>query len=163
MTFTLKPLADGDEPFLWEMLYQAIYVPEGQPPPARSILQEPALAKYVEGWGRQPGDLGIMALEDETTAPAGAAWLRLFSASNPGYGFVDERTPELSIAVLPEYRGQGLGTRLLEALTLAARGHYRAVSLSVSRGNPAERLYRRAGFEVAAEGELSITMVKELG
>ena len=76
---------------------------------------------------------------------------------------MDEQTPELSIAVLPQFRGQGLGTRLLEALTEAARGHYRAVSLSVSRGNPAERLYRRAGFELAAEGDSSITMLKNLG
>ena len=81
MTFTLKPLAGNDEPFLWEMLYQAIYVPPGQKPPPRSILQEPALARYAAGWGRRRGDLGILALEDETSIPAGAAWLRLFSES----------------------------------------------------------------------------------
>ena len=34
----------------------------------------------------------------------GAAWLRLFPASAPGYGFVDEQTPELTISVVPSRR-----------------------------------------------------------
>ena len=40
------------------------------------------------------GDLGLIALIDG--APVGAGWLRYFAASDPGYGFVGERTPEMS-------------------------------------------------------------------
>src|SRR5216683_4225921 len=58
------------------------------------LLREPAIARYVEEWGIRSGDSGLIALVDG--APVGAAWLRCFSASEPGYGFVDERTPELS-------------------------------------------------------------------
>ncbi|MEM1252982.1 MAG: hypothetical protein AAGI69_11160 [Cyanobacteria bacterium P01_H01_bin.21] len=30
MANTIRPLTTEDESFLWEMLYQAIYIPEGQ-------------------------------------------------------------------------------------------------------------------------------------
>ncbi len=46
----------------------------------------------------------------------GAAWLRLFPASDPVYGFVDALTPKLSVAILPQYRGRGIGSRLLGGL-----------------------------------------------
>ena len=45
-------------------------------------------SRYVRGWGR-PGDTAVIALEGGF--PVGAAWYRLFPASEPGYGFVDER------------------------------------------------------------------------
>ena len=48
--FAVRPLTSQDEPFLWDMLYHAIFVAEGQPRPPR-ILEEPALAHYVAGWG----------------------------------------------------------------------------------------------------------------
>ncbi len=159
--FTIRPLTPQDEPFLWEMLYQAIYVPEGQPLPPRSILEEPSIAHYVRGWGRQPGDLGVLAVE-AAGLPVGAAWLRLFTQADPGYGFVAEDIPEFSIALLPDYRGQGLGSLLIEALFQAARPHYAAISLSVSRDNPAARLYARKGFVTCAETSESITMLKRL-
>lgn len=145
----IRLLTPADEPFLWEMLYQAIYVAEGQPPMPREIVRQPEISRYAAGWGR-PGDLGFAALAGGQ--PVGAAWLRLWSAENRGYGYVAENIPELSIAVLPEYRGQGLGERLMTRLLQAALAHYPAVSLSVSEGNPARRLYLRLGFrEVSAE------------
>jgi GNAT superfamily N-acetyltransferase len=131
----------SDEPFLWEMLYLALFVPPGQPPLPRSVLRERAIARYVEDWGRRNGDSGLIALVDG--APVGAAWLRYFSASEPGYGFVDERTPELSIAVLPAHRGKGIGFELIERLL--ERVH--STSLSCDPANPAWRLYARLSFE----------------
>lgn len=41
MNCIIRPLELEDEPFLWEMLYQAIYVPEGQTPLPREIIQIP--------------------------------------------------------------------------------------------------------------------------
>jgi len=63
-----------------------------------SALERPEVARYVEGWGR-PGDTAVVA--DKAGELVGAAWFRLFDANEPGYGFVDRRTPELTIGVEP--------------------------------------------------------------
>ncbi len=127
-----------DVRFLRDMLRHAYYWRWGSP---ESI---PA-SRYVAGWGRR-GDAGLVALDEGF--PVGAAWYRLFRSGAPGYGFVDEQTPELTIAVVPSRRGHGFGERLLSALLdQARRDGFGAVSLSVERGNPAIRLYERFGFE----------------
>ena len=161
MPYTIRSLTLEDEPFLYEMMYQAIFIPEGQPTPPRNVVQQPVLRKYVELFGR-PGDLGFAAMDDDTGQPAGAAWARLLTADDPGYGFVDEATPELTIAVLPSYRGRGLGTALMERLMATAQGRYPALSLSVWPANPAYRLYLRLGFEVVEEKGPAVTMVRRL-
>ena len=61
----------------------------------------------------------LIAIDDGF--PVGAAWYRLFRRDAPGYGFVDEETPELAIAVVPSRRGRGIGEALLEALCERAR------------------------------------------
>ena len=114
-------MTQADEPFLWDMLYLALYVPEGNPPLPREVIHSPELSRYVEGWG-QPEDEGFLALDGEK--PVGAVWLRLLTGDNHGYGYVDDLTPELSIAILPEYRGRGIGKALLfHAFKLAGRSH----------------------------------------
>jgi GNAT superfamily N-acetyltransferase len=142
----LRAATVSDEPFLWEMLYLALFVPPGQPPLPRSILRDPAIAHYVEGWGMRSGDLGLIALIDG--APVGAAWLRYFAASDPGYGFVGERIPELSIAVLPAHRGKGIGSRLMQGLLEGVH----TTSLSCDSANPAWGFYVRFGFEPLPDG-----------
>jgi GNAT superfamily N-acetyltransferase len=149
--FTIQPLSAADAPVVWEMLYHAIHVADGAEPPPRSILSEPTLAHYARDWGQRPGDLGFAAIAEVSGTPVGAAWVRLFSAADPGYGFVAADIPELSIALLPGYRGQGLGSRLLAALLAAAEAQFPAVSLSVSKGNAAQTLYARFGFSVIGE------------
>jgi len=152
-----RALTAADEPFLWEMLYQALYLPPGQPPYPREILQQPEIACYVQGWG-QPHDRGFAALMEG--APVGAAWLRLLTAERPGYGYVDDDTPELSIAVLSEFRGMGIGSQLLTHLLEQAQALYPAVCLSVSPGNPALRLYQQIGFTIVDETLSSIKMIR---
>ncbi len=156
MTLSIRLLTTADEPFLWNMLYHGLYVAAGQPPFSRDILLEPGIRRYGAGWGRS-GDVGVVA--EAADQAVGAAWLRLWPADDQGYGFVDNATPELSIAVLPEYRGQGIGGQLLTRLLEAARANFTGVSLSVQRDNQAMELYRRFGFEVVCEDGDLLTMI----
>jgi len=48
-----------------------------------------SIAGAVSAWP-QPDDLGVVA---ETDQPIGATWLRFFTASDPGYGFIDAAIP----------------------------------------------------------------------
>jgi hypothetical protein len=56
MSCALRAATASDEPFLREMLYLALFVPPGKRPLPRSILSDPALARYVNGWGTKSGD-----------------------------------------------------------------------------------------------------------
>ena len=133
-----------DVAFLRDMLRHAYYWRWGDPDTA-----ELPVSRYVEGWGR-PGDRALIAIDG--FQGVGAAWYRLFAASAPGYGFVDEETPELTIAVVPSCRGRGLGHELHTALLDDARGDgFAAVSLSVEPENPALQLYESYGFAKVSE------------
>lgn len=95
--------------------------------------------------------------------PVGAAWVRLLEQDAGGYGYVDDETPELAIAIEAPWRGRGVGTLLLQGMLHAAgRAGYEAVSLSVHARNPARRLYERAGFAVVGVDGDSIVMRLEL-
>jgi ribosomal protein S18 acetylase RimI-like enzyme len=157
MSVELTELEPGYAKLLREYLFLAIFVPEGAPPLAPEILDDPAIARYAVGWGRA-GDLGFLAIDSHEEKDVGAAWLRLWPEGDHGFGFVDEFTPELSMSVRPGWRGQGIGSLLLKNLLAEADHRYPAVSLSVATANPAFNLYRRWGFEVCASSEGSATM-----
>ena len=146
-----------DVRFLRDMLHHAYYWKERAPEDAGPG----PVALYVKAWGR-PGDSAVIAIDGGF--PAGAAWYRLFPRDRPGYGFVDERTPELAIAVVPNARGKGVGSALLGALLDRARVEgYGAISLSVDRNNAgAIELYERHGFERVGEDDDSVTMLAHL-
>jgi [ribosomal protein S18]-alanine N-acetyltransferase len=157
----IRPISKADEPFLWEMLYQAIFVEEGDVPRTRDILKQPEIARYIADWGRD-GDYGLIALDASTARPIGAAWLRLFTAREPGYGYIADGVPELSMAVLDKFRGQGVGTALLGRVIEDAKMTYLSLCLSVSRHNPALHLYERFGFKTVGATGASLTMQASL-
>jgi predicted N-acetyltransferase YhbS len=85
----------------------------------------------------------------------------LFKASAPGFGFIDEQTPELTIAVVPSRRGGGLGGDLMNALLERARKDgYTGISLSAEKGMT--KLYERSGFHPVEEKDGTVTMKADL-
>ncbi len=160
MAVVLRPARPADAAFLNEMLVEAAFWrPDGPRGRVEDVLRRPELAHYVVGWSR-PGDLGVVA---DSGHSVGAAWLRYFSADEPGYGFVDAGTPEVVMGVVPAWRGRGLGGALLDTLIVAAReAGSVALSLSVELDNPARRLYERLGFCQVDEGVNSLTMLLSL-
>lgn len=135
----IRFLTAEEEPLIWQFLMLAAH--ESEMPVVRA---NPQLARYAADWGRT-GDCGCAAFEGETAV--GAAWLRLWPDEDKGFGWLADDVPELAMAVAPAWRGQGIGSQLLDEVLQAGRGYYRAISLSVRADNPAVRLYERAGFE----------------
>jgi ribosomal protein S18 acetylase RimI-like enzyme len=140
-------LADApDRPFLKQMLAVAFDWRGDAPPEVlETIMGRPDIAHYVEDWPRDR-EAGLLAEAADTAV--GAAWWRFFTEADPGYGFVDEVTPELSIGVTATHRRRGVGELLLGGLIdEARRRELPALSLSVEQGNGAIGLYRWLGFE----------------
>ena len=144
----LRPVQQPDLRFLRDMLRHAYHW---------RLAQDPELPvyRYVQNWGRR-GDAGVVAFEGRNVY--GAAWFRLFDAAEPGFGFVDAQTPELTIAVVPSRRGRGTGVELLEALLERAREDgFAQVSLSAEKGQTA--FYEHHGFEAVREDDSTVTML----
>ena len=146
MNTIIRKIRPEEHNLLREFLYQAIYLPDGVEPPPRSVVDLPELQVYVTDFGTRPGDYCMVAKAEGKVV--GAAWCRIME----DYGHIDSSTPSLAISLLPEYRGQGIGTRLLNGLLLLLRENgYRRASLSVQKENPALRLYQRTEFRIVAE------------
>ena len=147
----LRPADQQDMRFLRDMLRHAYHW---------RIAEDPDLPvfRYVQNWGRR-GDAGVIAFSGPNAY--GASWYRLFPASAPGFGFVDEATPELTIAVVPSQRGRGSGGELLEALLERARADgFSQISLSAQPGQTG--FYEKHGFRELRREDGTVTMVADL-
>ena len=64
----------------------------------------------------------------------------------------------VDIALLPEFRGRGLGTALLRDLMAEADAAGKPLSIHVEMNNPARSLYERLGFRPAGEHGVYVLM-----
>jgi GNAT superfamily N-acetyltransferase len=158
--YRLREASSADVPFMTLMLAEAVSWRGGPPVPLEDVLTDPALARYVDEWPR-PAEIGVVA--EAEAGPIGVTWLCCFTSDDPGYGYVADDVPELSIGVVPEWRGRGVGRALLRKTAQRARARgIRRISLSVERENTARFLYASEGYEtVAGDGDAD-TMVLDL-
>lgn len=154
--FSSRAWHPGDAPFLWDMLHESLHVRPGGAPFPRSVLDRHEIAHYLHDFGERPGDDAQIAERDGNRL--GAAWCRRLDSFDPGYGYVADDIPELGMAVRHDWRGRGVGRRLLADLL---RRHP-IMSLSVDDENhDAIHLYRSAGFAaVDHKGDGSSIMVR---
>lgn len=153
---TLRPARREDQAFVNEVLWMAHTWRETPHPAMPDPLPEPT-CRYADGFGR-PGDAGVVALSGGVQA--GAAWWRHRTAADPGYGYVADDIPELTVGVRPSDRRQRVATAMLSWLVGEA-GDQRlpALSLSVEADNPALVVYQRAGFVVVEEADDALTLM----
>ena len=118
--FVIRPLQPDDEPFQWDMGWEAVSMnAEARAAGRDTAMARPQLRRYFVGMGR-PGDGGVVAVTADG-ARLGAAWYRLFSAEEPGWGYIAVDVPELAMGVVAEARGRGIGGALLDALLALGR------------------------------------------
>lgn len=156
-TCCIRKMRPEEYPMLENFLYEAIFQRNPANRLPRSIVHEPALWIYVDGFGQRPDDHCLCAQVGQVVA--GAVWVRNIA----GYGSVDDETPEFAISVLPAYRGQGIGTALMRAMLaqLKAAGYQKA-SLAVQKDNYALAMYRAVGFRTVDENDEEYIMVHDL-
>ena len=134
----------------------------GDGPRALDLLARCMKPDHAFVAGRNGQLAGLAGFQDESGSLLDIdlrAMMRAYGAVGGGLRYLGlglllsrERQPGTllmdGIAVAPEWRGQGIGTQLLEALSRHARENaYRDVRLDVLDNNPRARaLYERQGF-----------------
>src|SRR5690242_590520 len=93
---SIRQARDDEFEVVREVVYGAATFRDRPHPPIDELLGTEHYRPYVEGWGRI-GDRCLFVCLDG--APIGGAFYRLFSPPAVGDGFVDEKTPELGIAM----------------------------------------------------------------
>ena len=153
----IRSLRKNETELLKDFLYEAIFIPEGVKAPDKDIVERPELRVYTDDFGSRRGDHCLAA--ELGGRIVGAVWTRIMD----DYGHVDDDTPSFAISLYKEYRGQGIGSRLMaKMLELLKRHGYRKASLAVQKANYAVSMYEKAGFRTVSENEEEYIMVCEL-
>ncbi len=157
MNYNIRKIREDEYNLLDDFIYEAIFIPEGVEPPPKSIINEPDLQVYINGFGKEKDDICFVAEADGMVV--GAVWVRDMN----DYGHIAEGVPSFAISLYKEYRNFGIGTRLMETMLseLKNRG-YERTSLAVQKANYAVRMYKKVGFEVVDENDEEYIMVCEL-
>lgn len=141
-----------------EIMYEAIYHSDPENPYPKEVIYYPQVRVYWDNWGKGKDDYCLVA--EVNRKIAGAVWIRTFQGEIKGCGYIDEQTPEIGIALFREYRNQGIGAELMRhMIRLMKEEGFSQASLSITKGNPAIRLYERLGFQVINENEEDFIML----
>ncbi len=153
----IRCIRENELGLLKDFLYEAIFIPEGVEPPSRDIVEKPELRVYTDGFGTKSGDNCLVATHEGKIV--GAVWTRIMH----DYGHVDDETPSFAVSLYKEYRGKGIGTRLMaEMLDILRNQGYKRASLAVQKANYAVKMYQKTGFQITNENDEEFIMVCEL-
>lgn len=139
----IRSATQDDLGILWDFLAIAAYEPD-----ADAVKAVPFAAAHLAGWQRSE-DFGFIAEIDGVAI--GAAWARQFSRDEQPAFYVDDHTPEVTIGVTKQERGQGVGGMLLGGLIAEAARRGVGLCLNVRHDNPARHLYERVGFRLVPD------------
>ena len=157
MNYSIRELKRDENKILDTFLYEAIFIPEGVSAPPKDIINQPDLQVYVKDFGKNKGDLCLVAQVGDKIV--GAVWVRIMN----DYGHVDNETPSFAISLFPEYRSHGIGTALMKSMIdLLKTEKYKQASLAVQKTNYAVNMYKNVGFEITDENEEEYIMICKL-
>lgn len=147
MTVTIRALVESDHPNLRTATLSNMNWSGTERFSYKDIDLSAELCHYFD-FKPARGDFGFVAEQDGMTV--GVIWLLFLDEKDPGFGFVAQGVPELSINVFSGYHAQGIGKTLMRtAMVEATIRKIECVSLSVEEGNPALKLYLDLGFSEA--------------
>lgn len=156
MDYRIREIRQEEYAILDDFLYEAIFIPEGVEAPPNSIIRQSELQVYVSDFGKKDDHCLVAEVDGEII---GAVWTRIMN----DYGHVDDTTPSFAISLYQDFRGQGIGTALMEEmLALLRERGYKKASLSVQKESYAYQLYLKVGFGIVDENEEEYIMVCDL-
>lgn len=159
--YIIREIKETELDILENMLFEAIYLPVGSEPLTRDILKTPKISIYIDDFLKKKDDYCLVA--DIEGIIVGAVWVRILAGEIKGYGNIDDKTPEFSISVIKEYQNQGIGISLMKKMIKYLKENgYSQISLSVTKGNYAVRMYKAVGFEIIAEKKDDYLMLLKL-
>lgn len=153
----IRNIRKNEYHLLEDFLYEAIFIPEGIKKPTKDIINNEKLQVYIRNFGEDKNDNCLVA--EVNNKIIGACWTRIMN----DYGHIDDNTPSLAISLYEEYRGQGIGTKLMtNMLQLLKEEGYKKVSLSVQKNNYATNMYNNLGFKIIKESKEEYIMLRNL-
>ena len=156
MDYRIREIRENEYYILSDILYEAIFIPEGTEKPPKSIIEQAELQVYIADFGKSDDWCLVAEVKEKI---AGAVWVRIMN----DYGHIDDKTPSLAISLYEEYRHLGLGTVLMkEMLRFLKDKGYKQTSLSVQKANYAVTMYRKVGFEIVSENAEEYIMACQL-
>ena len=157
MKLIIRNLKNDETELLKDFLYEAIFIPEGVEPPDRSIIAQPELTLYYEGFGSGPADNCLVS--EVNGKVVGAVWTRIMK----DYGYVDDDTPSFAISLYKDYRDKGIGTAMMrKMLELLKSQGWKKASLAVQKANYAVKMYEAVGFRTIGENDEEYIMACNL-
>ena len=154
MKYIIREMQSQEYYLLDDFLYEAIFQREETNLHPKTIIKNPELQVYIEGFGSKKDDYCLCAEVDGKIV--GAVWVRNIK----GYGNIDEITPEFAISLYKEFRGYGIGSEMMKRMIAhLKRAEYSKTSLAVQKDNPAVKMYLNVGFQIIDENEEEYIMV----
>ena len=117
----------------------------------KTLDEVESLKIYSDFYGLSSKDLGLYALVNNEIA--GAIWSRKLNATHNSTAFIDENTPVMSMAVVPKFRNQGIGTFMMEQFLQEASAVYNSLSLNTLRESRAKNFYEKFGFKAVENSQ----------
>ena len=104
---------------------------------------------YYDFYGLTPKDLGLYALVENVIA--GAIWTRK----------LDGGVPILSLAILPEFRGKGIATAMIEQFLVEAGAVSQEMQVETYENEKVEKFYEKFGFIKLDKSTMSKSFPKQ--
>ena len=153
----IREITKNEYKLLEDFLYEAIFIPKGAEKPEKEIIRNEELQVYIKDFGTDRNDNCLVAEYDNKIV--GACWTRIMN----DYGHIDNDTPSFAISLYEEYRGKGIGTKLMKAmLKLLKDKGYKKASLAVQKNNYAVKMYKNVEFKIIDENKEEYIMACDL-